>query len=394
VLKNYRQMIDLLSLALVGVLLGVLTGIVPGIHPNTVIFSSLPIYISTEIEFLSYAALIAGLSVSHTFHDFLPSIYLQAPDANTALSTMPGAEKAAAGEGPEAFHSTLIGGLTSVGLLILALPVLALFLDDFYSAVRPFMAYIVAFFLFFLIFREKSHEAVITSVLAGTLGIVALNSGIGGEFILMPVFAGLFAVPAVFSSLRRNFDLPEQEISSDFEGWRGASAGLLSGLIAGTVPGVGAAGSTTFLSPLMDNQKDFLAGMGAVNTIDIIISFLAILSIGKARSGAAVALQSLSQPVKSEIYLLIGLSIFCAGIAALLALRTEKLFLKILHSVDFRFVLYTVILVLLASSFVLVGWFGVLTLLTASLTGFYSLENSCRVCCMAVLLIPSILFFI
>lgn len=387
-------MLDLLSLALLGVLIGAFTGIVPGIHPNTVIFTSLPIYLSTGIDFLSYAALISGLSVSHTFHDFLPSIYLQAPDANTALSTMPGAEKAAIGKGPEAFHSTLLGGITSVAMLIVLLPILRLFLSDFYSSIRPFMAYIVAFFLFFLVFREKSKEAVLTAGLSGILGILALNSGVGGQFILMPVFAGLFAVPAVSSSLSRNFHLPEQKLSSEFKGKRGGLAGVLAGLIAGTVPGVGAAGSTTFLSPLMEDQDDFLAGMGAVNTTDIIVSFLAILLIGKARSGAAVALQSISTPVRSEIYLLIGISIFCAGLSALLALRTEKVFLKALRAIEFQKISILVLGVLLVPAFFLTGWFGVLTLITASGIGFYSLRNSCRACCMAVLLIPSILFFI
>ena len=387
-------MLDLLSLALLGILLGAFTGITPGIHPNTVIFTSLPVYLGTGIDFISYAALISGLSVSHTFHDFLPSIYLQAPNANTALSTMPGAEKAATGKGPEAFHSTLLGGIVSVTVLVILLPVLGLFLANFYSTLRPFMAYIVAFFLFFLVFREKSRAAVLTAVLSGILGVVALNSGFGGQFILMPVFAGLFAVPAISSSVRRRFELPTQELSSEFKGRRGGLAGVLAGLIAGTVPGVGAAGSTTFLSPLMDDRDDFLAGMGAVNTTDIIVSLLAILLIGKARSGAAVALQSLSSPLKSEIYLLIGISVLCAGVSALLALRTEKVFLSMLESIKFRRISVLVLLILLVSTFFLTGWFGVLTLITASGIGFYSLTNSCRACCMAVLLIPSFVFFI
>ncbi|MFB6100168.1 MAG: tripartite tricarboxylate transporter permease [Candidatus Nanohalobium sp.] len=386
-------MLDLISLALIGVLAGAFTGIVPGIHPNTVIFTSIPFYLSTSMAFMSYAAFISGLSVSHTFHDFLPSIYMQAPDANTALSTMPGAEKAANGEGPEAFHSTLIGGIVSIVALILALPVLTLFLEDFYTFIEPFMAYIVAFFLFFLIFRNKFRPAIITAVLAGALGMISLNSSLGGQFILMPVFGGLFAVPAVISSLEKDFELPQQDFEAGFSGGRGGLAGLLSGLIAGTVPGVGAAGSTTFLSPLMDDGSEFLAGMGGVNTTDIVVSLLALLLIGKARSGASVALQSLSTPVRHEIFLLIGLSVFCAGISALLALRTERFFLKVIELVNFRKAGVAVLSIVCVLSFVLSGWFGVLTLATASFIGFYSLENSCRAACMAVLLVPSIAFF-
>jgi putative membrane protein len=387
-------MLDLISLALIGILIGAFTGIVPGIHPNTVIFTSIPFYLSTEIGFMSYAAFIAGLSVSHTFHDFLPSIYLQAPDANTALSTMPGAEKAANGRGPEAFHSTLIGGIVSILTVVAALPVLAFLLKDFYTFIEPFMAYIVAFFLFFLVFQNEFKPAIITAFLAGALGMLSLNSSLGGQFILMPVFGGLFAVPAVLSSLRKEFDLPEQDFSAEFKGVRGGFAGVVSGLIAGTVPGVGAAGSTTFLSPLMNDEKEFLAGMGGVNTTDILVSFLALMLIGKARSGASVALQSLSTPIMHEVYLLIGLSVFCAGVSALLALRTERFFLKIIDFVSFRKAGVAVLFTIGFLSFVLSGWFGVLTLITASFIGYYSLERSCRACCMAVLLVPSVAFFL
>ena len=393
-LKNKPEMLDLISLGLIGVLAGAFTGIVPGIHPNTVIFSSIPFYLSTNTAFMAYAAFISGLSVSHTFHDFLPSIYMQAPEANTALSTMPGAEKAANGRGPEAFHSTLIGGILSIMTIVVLLPLFALFLKDIYSLLSPFMAYIVAFFLFFLIFQNELKPAIVTSSLAGALGFLSLNSSLGGQFILMPVFGGLFAVPALLSSFQKDFNLPEQDFEAGFSGTKGGFTGVLSGLIAGTVPGVGAAGSTTFLSPLMDNESEFLAGMGGVNTTDIVVSFIALMTIEKARSGASVALQSLSTPVKHEVYMLIGISVFCAGISALLALRTEKLFMKIINSLSFQKAGLSILIIIGILSFVLSGWFGILTLITASFIGFYSLENSCRACCMAVLLIPSIVFFI
>ncbi|MFB6158148.1 MAG: tripartite tricarboxylate transporter permease [Candidatus Nanohalobium sp.] len=380
-------MIDLLSLGLAGVLAGALTGVTPGIHPNTVIFSSIPFYLSSGLELVSYAAFVSGISISHTFHDFIPSIYLQAPEASTALSSMPGAEKAAEGRGPEAFNATLLGGLVSVITVTLALPFLVVFLEDVYSLVQPLMAYLVAFFLFFLVFENFSLEAVVTAAVSGLLGILSLNSSLSGSFILMPVFSGLFAVPAVSSSLKRDFELPEQE-EGDFNGFRGSMTGMAAGLIAGTVPGVGAAGATTFLSPVMDDEYDFLAGMGGVNTTDIVVSFLALLTLDKSRSGASVALKSLGNIMPYEMFTLIGLSVFCAGFSALLALRTHKLFLRIVRSINFRLTGFSILLLLLILSYVLSGWFGLVTLITASGIGFYSMINNCRACCMAVLLIP------
>jgi putative membrane protein len=389
-----KQMLDLISLGLVGVLAGVATGFTPGIHPNTVIFSSIPVYLSSGLGFMSYASFISGLSISHTFHDFLPSIYLQAPDAETAMSTMPGAEKAAEGRGPEAFHSTLLGGIISMLVVCMMLPVLFMFLNDFYALLEPIMAFMITFFLFFLVFQNELFPAAVTCILSGALGIITLNSSSGGNFILMPVFTGLFAIPAISSSVREELELPEQELDAEFKGEKGSFTGALAGFIAGTVPGVGAAVSTTFLSPFIDDRKDFMAGMGGVNTTDIIVSFIALLLIGKARSGASVAFQSLKSPVQHQIIFLIGLSVFCGSISALLALRSEKIFLKAINRIKFRYVGVSTISLVLILSLVLSGIFGLITAVTGTFIGFYSMRNKCRACCMAVLLVPSILFFI
>lgn len=387
-------MIELISIGVIGILVGVFTGLIPGIHPNTIIFASIPFYMGKGLDFLIYASFISGLSISHTFHDFLPAIYIQAPEANTALSTMPGAEKAAKGKGPEAFHSTLLGGIVSVSIFILLLPILYFHLDALYNLIQPLMAYIVAFFLIFLVFKEESIAAINTTFLAGLIGLIALKSSFGGVFILMPLFSGLFAVPAVTASLQKNFCLPEQDLTGEFKGYKGSFTGLASGLVAGIVPGVGAAASTSFLSPLMDKEFDFLAGMGGVNTTDILTSLIALLAVGNARSGAAVALQSLVRPEPESIFLLVGLCIFGSGISALLALRTERVFLYLAEKFDFRIIGFTVLLIIFALSFILTGLFGILSLLTASLIGYYSLVNGCRSCCMAVLLVPALLFFL
>ncbi len=319
---------------------------------------------------------------------------MQAPDAKNALSTMPGAEKASTGRGPEAFHSTLLGEIVSIGVFILLLPFLYIFLGRIYTSIEPLMACIVGFFFLFLIFREENLPAIYTSILAGALGILTLNNNLGGSFILMPVFSGLFAIPAVATSLQENYTLPEQETESSFKGIKGSLTGLLSDLIAGIVPGAGAAASTSVLSPIMDRESDFLAGVGGVNTTNMITSLLVLLAIGNARSGASVALQSLMKPKPKEIFILIGISIFCAGISALLALRTERVFLRFIGQINFRRAGIAILVVIVALSGVSSGFFGILALATGSLVGYYSLINGCRGCCMAVLLVPALSFFI
>ena len=389
-----EDMLEYLAYGLTGVLIGLVTGLIPGLHPNSVIFGSLPLYLVSGLDFMVYACLVSGLSVSHTFHDFIPAFYLQAPEGSTALSLSVGGEMASNGRGTEAFYSTLLGGIASLFVFVLSLPLLYFSLELAYGFFKGFMSYFLLFFLLFMVFRSDRFEGFVVAVLAGCLGLLVLNSSISGSFVLMPVFSGLFAVPAVLSSVFSGSEVPDQTCTSEFSGSRGGMVGFLAGLLAGVFPGLGAAGSTSFLMPLIEDKKDFLAGMGGVNTSDIVMSFISLLLIEKARSGASVALQGLRPTVEWQVFALIGVSVFCAGFSALLALRSEKVFLGVLDKVSFRLVGVLVLLFLFVGSWLFSGVFGVLVLLVSSLIGGYSFLADCRSVCMAVLLVPAIVFFL
>jgi len=318
-------MIEYIVIILLGVLSGVFTGLIPGIHPNTVIFGSMPLYFYLDIEFLSYLSFIAGLSVSHTFHDFLPAIFLSAPEADAALSSIPGTQMAAEGRGIEAFYYTVGGGVFSVIVCILLAPILFLGLESVYGFFEPFMDYLLLFFLVFMIVDADSILlAGPVALLAGILGILSFEMPVNQQYILLPVFTGLFAVPAVFRTMEERDSLPKQkkpEINTQTAA-KGGLLGVIAGIIAGVFTGLGAAASTSFLSPLMnDSEKEFLAGMGGVNTTDILMSFLAVFILGKARSGASVALKSLSEIRAPEVFFLMGGSILAVSVSAPLALR-------------------------------------------------------------------------
>lgn len=390
-------MIDYIVIILLGVGSGVFTGLIPGIHPNTVIFGSMPFYFYSNIEFLSYLSFIAGLSVSHTFHDFLPAIFLSAPEADAALSSIPGTEMAAEGRGIEAFYYTVGGGVFSVVVCITLAPLLFLGLESIYSVFEPIMAYVLLFFLVFMIIDANSIiSAAPVALLSGTLGILSFRIPVNQQYILLPVFTGLFAIPAVFRTIGERESLPEQ-VSPEIEAEtaaRGGVLGFIAGIIAGVFPGLGAAASTSFLSPLMnDSEKEFLAGMGGVNTTDILMSFLAVFLLGKARSGASVALKSLSEIQAPEVFFLMGGSILAVSVSAPLALGVSGRFVSMLEKIRIKPILVAVIMVIIASTVYLTGFLGLLILFTASFIGYSSILAGERKLCMAVLLVPSILFF-
>jgi len=387
-------MLDLVLATGLGVLLGIFTGFIPGIHPNTVVFSSFPLYFSFQIEFTAYVSFIAGLSVCHTFHDFLPAIYLNAPSAESAVASLPGAKMAREGKGPTAFFHTVYGGLTAVFAVILLTPLLFLFLEPLYSYATSFMPFILVFFLLFIVISNGSLSGLFVASVSGILGLLAFRQPVNQSFILMPVFAGLFAVPAVIEVWRSDKDIVEQEEAEKSFSLRGGLVGFVSGLIAGTVPGVGAGAGTSFLSPLIEKREEVLTGLGAVNTSDIFVSLIVLFLLEKARSGASVAVNTLGNLTPSLLAVTYGSSLVAVGLSVLLVPYTHDVFLGAVKSLKVRNVLLAVLGLICGLTVYFTGFPGFLTLLTSSAIGLLAWREDCRICGMAVLIVPALFFYL
>ena len=126
---------------IIGIISGIITGITPGIDPNTVIFTSMPVYLSTDISQGVYISYMTGLSVSHTFHDFLPAIFISTPDAEAALSSIAAPEMVKNGKGLEAFYASVRGGMQALMVIALLLVPLYFFLEPVYQSISNYMHY-------------------------------------------------------------------------------------------------------------------------------------------------------------------------------------------------------------------------------------------------------------
>jgi len=102
-------MLDLLILSiLIGFALGLITGIIPGIHTNNfalILLALAPAIADLGFANIHIAAMILANSITHTFLNIIPSVYLGAPDADTALAVLPG-------------HAMLLDGMGMVGALL------------------------------------------------------------------------------------------------------------------------------------------------------------------------------------------------------------------------------------------------------------------------------------
>src|SRR2546425_9234168 len=160
---------------LLGVAAGVVTGLAPGLHVNNVallLLASrgafeglvLAVFPSAGLEELIaiLSSFVMGTVIGHSFLDFVPSVYLGAPEEKTALSVLPGHRLLLAGEGHVAVRLAARGAIAGVVASVLLLLPLRLFLGspiDAYERARGIIAFVLLGIAAVLILSEKPRDA-------------------------------------------------------------------------------------------------------------------------------------------------------------------------------------------------------------------------------------------
>ena len=116
----------------IGTAIGTFTGMVPGIHVNTaaaVLLESLSFFsgLFSFASGLDCAVLVSccifSASAVHSFVDFVPSVFIGVPDADDALSVLPGHRLFLEGQAMRAVRAAAIGSVVgSASALLLAIP--------------------------------------------------------------------------------------------------------------------------------------------------------------------------------------------------------------------------------------------------------------------------------
>ena len=114
------MLIEILFFLVLGIIAGTITGLIPGIHINLI--GAFLIALSTTILFsippIFLVVFISSMAITHTFLDFIPSIFLGCPDTDTELSILPGHELLKKGQGYQAIMLTAYGSLAAIIILI------------------------------------------------------------------------------------------------------------------------------------------------------------------------------------------------------------------------------------------------------------------------------------
>ncbi len=396
------MIVELIFAIILGMLFGTFTGLFPGIHINLigtflVAFSS---SLTNKLPAIYLVVFIVALAITHTFIDFIPSIFLGCPDTDTELSILPGHEMLKKGNGYEAVIRTAWGGLASIFLLILLAFPLAFLVSEIYPTIQKIIPYLLIVVCIIMIATEKNKfQAFLVLILTGILGTCVLNMDLKEP--LLPLLSGLFGSSMLLISINQNTKIPKQNLTFKKlklkKMIRPLSGALIGSPLCGFLPGLGGGQAAVIGNQIArTNEKDFLVLLGAVNTFVMGISFVSLYAISRTRTGAAAAIKSLIGTMDYKTLILILIVCLISGIISFFLMKVlSKYFIKIIQKVNYKKLSITVIGILSILIVSISGVIGLFVFAVSTATGIYCIKlNVKKTQMMGCLLIPTILLYL
>jgi putative membrane protein len=397
-------MIEIIIAIFLGLLAGTLTGLIPGIHVNLVAIILLSFLTTlTQIPFIALAVFITSLAITHTFLDFIPSVFLGAPEEDTFLSILPGHQMLKQGKAHEAIILTLYGSISGVLIILLFTPIFIFLIPLIFNSASFFLPFILIFLSLYLTLREKNPILSITVfILAGFLGFSALNLPVKEP--LLPLLTGLFGSSAIIISLKNKIKINKQSLlpvrkikipKKDF--FRATIGSIISAPLCSFLPGIGAGHAAVIGSEFFQqSRRGFLVLVGGINTIVMGLSFITLYTLGKTRTGAAVAVSEILQDFTLQNLTILIITIVLSGILAfIIAIRVSALFSKYITKINYQILSYSILTTLLIITIIFSNPLGLVVFITSSALGIFTiLSGARRINLMGVLLIPTIIFYL
>ncbi len=395
--------IEIIIALVIGLLLGMITGLTPGIHINlisVIIFSLSPVLLKfTTSEAL--AVTITSMAVTHTFIDTIPSIFLGAPEGDTALSVLPGHRLLLQGKGHEAVMLTVLGSLFALTISVCLVPLVILVVSNLYPIIKSYIGYAILSTVVFLLYKERKLWALIIFFITGVLGIAVLNINNLAEP-LFPLFSGLFGTSMLILSIKDNTKVPPQKRSDIGVGKsvcaKAVSASVISGWVCSFMPGLGPSQAAVLASQFTKNlgSKGFLVLVGGLSTVNMTLSFVTVYALDKARNGAVITIMELIGSFDlMMLAILLGVALVVGGLAVILASVFSGLFSKIMSKVNYRIVCLFIISLIVVLVCIISGYLGLVVLIVSTFVGILpALRGVGRNNMMGCLLLPIMLFFL
>ncbi len=396
-------MIEIFIFIFIGIVLGIFTGLTPGVHINlvAVLILSLSPWLLNVITPLNLTIIIIAMSITHTFLDAIPSIFLGCPSPDSALLLLPGHKLLLEGKGYYAVILTLIGSLGAIIFSISSLPLTITIIKIIYQSIQPYIGYILLIICAWLIIREKQKLlCLITFLLAGTLGLVTLNLTSLSEP-LFPLFSGMFGISMLIISMNTKTIIPPQTITQPFiEQKAGVKIIVISSLVSilcSILPGIGPSQAAIITTKIISTtSQTFLIITGALNTANMIASIATLYIIEKARNGSIVVVSKLIEQVTlNHILIYASVSLIVCFFATVLTITIAKGCSNIITKINYKKVCMGIMIFIILLVAIISKASGIIILLLATAVGLIpQLKNIPKNHLMGCILLPTIVYFL
>jgi len=398
---------EILLFSLAGICFGIITGITPGIHINlvSVVLLSISPFLLQYFTVFSVVSFIIAMSITHTFLDFIPSTFLGAPEESTALSVLPAHKLLLRGMGYEAVRLSVIGSL----LCLVFVVALSFFgwkiISPVFEFLKPYIGWILLIAVIYMILKSKNKNKIFWSsfifLLSGIFGITVFSLHMKDP--LLPMFSGMFGISMLITSIFEKVILPRQRITEMIKVktkniLKAVSAGSFSGALVTLFPGVGPAQAAIIATQIVGKIGiySYIILIGGIGTASMVMSLVPLFTIGKARNGSIIVVQTLlSKITYNDFILFAAITLIAGGIATFLCLYVAKIFADVINKVNYRLLCISIISLVCIIALIMTGWLGFLILAVSTFLGFLPpMLGVGRNNLMGCLLVPVILYFL
>ncbi len=383
-----------------GIIAGIFTGLVPGIHINLITATLLTLPL-TNIPVTILVIFIVSLSITHTFIDFIPSIYLGAASEDSCLSILPGHKYLLKGEGQKAVHLTLIGSTIAIIVLIIVIPLFFLLINILYPLIQKMMGWILIWIIFFLFYQENKSKfwAITIFFLAGILGNIAFNTNLNQP--LLPLLTGLFGSSTIINSILTKTNIPKQKTKklkiAKKELIKPTIATAIISPLCSFLPGLGSSQAAKLSTKIVKDisTREFLILLGSINTLVIAISFITLYLTNKTRTGSAQAISQITTLTPNILKIILITIIATTTIAYPLTLTLSKIISKNIHKINYTYISTTIFLFLTIIIITMTGTHGLLIYTTATTLGLLAIKTgTTKSHLMGAILLPTTLYYL
>lgn len=406
-------------MSLAGCMLGVFSGLVPGIHVNTLaamLLAAVPFLqevlpLDPSASAAAVACCVMSASVVHSYVDFVPSVFIGAPDAEDAVSVLPGHRLLLKGRGMEAVRAAAIGSLVGCSAaILLAVPLQWILMNGADGLLSKATPAVLGAAAMIIIANEMRRGTGLWGpflfILSGALGLACMTlpiptEGIVGDgSVMMPLLTGLFGIPVMLEASGSGRMPPQKDRVRDPVGILPGLRGVLMGTVAGWFPGITSTVGASISAAVFPEKSPerFISTVASIGSVTSVLSLVTLSVSGSGRSGTALVIEELVgdgiSGCASQTFLLLLLSAAIGSAAGYaLTIACGRVMSRTVSRIDQDSLNRTVLILLLALTLALSGPAGILVLIASTAVGLVpGSAGTGRIVLCGCLILPVLLF--